>query len=112
MSQLLASDGQSIGVLASAPVLPMNSQDRFPLGIDGFDRLAVQGTLKSLLKHHSLKVSILQHSSFFMVQLSHPYMTARKTRALTIWTFVGKVMSLHFNMLYRFVIAFFPRSKH
>ena len=75
MGQLFVSGGQSIGVLASAPVLPMNSQDRFPLGIDGFDRLAVQGTLKSLLKHHSSKALVLQCSAFFIAQLSHPYMT-------------------------------------
>ena len=79
--------------------------------IDWFDLLAVQGTLKSLLQHHSSKASILQHSAFFMVQLSHPYMTTGKTIALTIWTFVGKVISLLFNMLSRFVIAFLPRSK-
>ena len=81
MSQFSASGGQSIGVLASAPVLPMNSQDRFPLGIDGFDRLAVQGTLKSLLKHHSSKTSILWCPAFFMVQLSHPYMTTGKNHS-------------------------------
>ena len=74
--------------------------------------LAVQGTLKSLLQHHSSKASILQHSAFFIVQLSHPYMSTRKTIALTIWTFVGKVMSLLFNTLFRFVIAFLSRSKH
>ena len=79
--------------------------------IDGFD-LAVQRTLKSLLQHHSLKASILQCSSFFMVQLSHPYMTTGKTIALTKWTFVGKVMSLLLNMLSRLVITFLPRSKH
>ena len=73
--------------------------------------LAVQGTLKSLLQHHSSKASILQHSAFFMVQLSHPYMTAGKTIALTRWTFVGRVMSLLFNMLSRLVITFLPRSK-
>ena len=67
--------------------------------IDWFDLLAVQGTLKSLLQHYSLKASILQHSAFFMVQLSHPYMTTGKTKALTIWTFVSKVTSLTFNML-------------
>ena len=78
---------------------------------DWFDLLAVQGTLKSLLQHHSSKASILRHSAFFMVQLSHPYMTTGKTKALTRWTFVGKVMSLLFNMLSRLVIAFFPRSK-
>ena len=75
------------------------------------DLLAVQGTLKSLLQHHSSKASVLQRSAFLMVQLSHPYMTTGKTIALTIWTFVGKVMSLLFNMLSRFVIAFLPRSK-
>ena len=79
--------------------------------IDWFDLLAVQGTLKSLLQHHSSKASILQHSAFFMVQLSHPYMTTGKTIALTIPTFAGKVMSLLFNMLSRLVIAFLPRSK-
>ena len=77
-----------------------------------FDLLAVQGTLKSLLQHHSLKASILQPSAFFILQLSHPYMTTGKTIALTRWTFVGKVMSLLSNMLSRFVIAFLPRSKH
>ena len=72
--------------------------------------LAVQGTFKSLLQHHSSKASILWHSAFFIVQLSHPYMTTGKTIFLTIWTFVGKVMSLFFNMLSRLVIAFLPRS--
>ena len=76
-----------------------------------FDLLAVQGTLKSLLQQHSLKASVLWHSAFFVVQLSPPYMTTGKTTALTRWTFVGKVMSLLFNMLSRFVIAFFPSSK-
>ena len=80
--------------------------------IDWLDLLAVQGTLKSLLLQHSAKASILQCSAFFIVQLSHPYMTTGKTIALTKWTFVGKVMSLLFNMLSRFVIAFLPRSKH
>ena len=80
--------------------------------IDWFDLLAVQGTLKRLLQHHSLKVSVLWCSAFIMVQLSHPYMTTGKTVALTIQTFVGKVMSLLFNTLSRFVIAFLPRSKH
>ena len=79
--------------------------------IDWFDLLAVQGTLKSLLQHHSSKASILWHSAFFMVQLSHPYMTTGKIIALTIWTFSSKVTSLFFNMLPMFVIAFFPRSK-
>ena len=75
------------------------------------DLLAVQGTLKGLLHHHSSKASILWHSAFFIVQLSHPYMTTGKTMALTRWTFVSKVMSLLFNMLSRFVIAFLPWSK-
>ena len=79
--------------------------------MDWFDLLAVQGTLKSLLQHHSLKASILQHSAFFIVQISHTYMTTGKTIGLTRWTFVGKVMSLHFNMLSRVVITFLPRSK-
>ena len=78
---------------------------------DWFDLLAVKGTLKSLLQHHSSKASILQRSAFLMVQPSHPYMTTEKTIALTGQTFVGKVMSLLFNMLSRFVIAFLPRSK-
>ena len=79
---------------------------------DWLDLLAVQGTLKSLLQHHSSKASILQCSGFFIVQLSHPYVTTVKTVALTRWTFVSKVMSLLFNMLSRLVIAFLPRSKH
>ena len=79
--------------------------------MDWLDLLAVQGTFKSLLQHHSSKASILQHSTFFTVQLSHPYMTTGKTIALTRRTFVGKVMSLPFNMLSRLVITFLPRSK-
>ena len=80
--------------------------------MDWLDLLAVQGTLKSLLQHHSSKPSILRCSTFFTVQLSHPYITTGKTIALTRWTFVGKVMSLLFNMLFRLLIAFFPRSNH
>ena len=80
--------------------------------MDWLNLLAVQGTLKSLLQHHSLKTSILQCSAFFTAQLSHPYMTTGKTIALTRRIFVGKVMSLLFNMLSRLVIAFLPRSKH
>ena len=79
--------------------------------MDWLDPLAVQGTLKSLLQHHSSKASILWHSAFFMVQLSHPYVTTGKTIALTTWTFVGKVMPLLFNLLSRLVITFLPRSK-
>ena len=80
--------------------------------MDWLDLLAVQGTLKSLLQHHSSKASILWYSAFFIVQLSHPYMTTGKTIGLTRWNFVGKIMSLLFNMLSRLVIAFLPRSKH
>jgi len=81
------------------------------LRVDWLDLLAVQGTLKSLLQHHSSKASVLRHSAFFIVQLSHPYMTTGKTIALTGWTFGDKVMSLLFNMLPRLVITFLPRSK-
>ena len=80
--------------------------------MDWLDLLAAQGTLKSLLQHHSAKASILWCSAFFIVQLSYPHMTAGKAKALTRWTFVGKVISLLFNMLSRLVIAFLPRSKH
>ena len=80
--------------------------------MDWLDLLAIQGILKSLLQHHSSKASILQCSAFFIVQLSHPYMTTGKTMALAVWTFVDKVMSLLFNMLSRLVITFLPRSKH
>ena len=80
--------------------------------MDWLDLLSVQGTVKSLLQHHNSKASIFRHSAFFTDQLSHPYMTTGKTIALTRWTFVGKVMSLLFNMLSRLVITFLPRSKH
>ena len=80
--------------------------------MDWLDLLAVQETLKSLLQHYSSKALVLQHSAFFMVHLSHPYMTTGKTIALTKWTFVGKVMSLLFNKQSRFVITFLPKSKH
>ena len=80
--------------------------------IDWLDLLEVQRTLKSLLQHHSSKASFLQHSAFFIVQLSHPYMTIGKSIALTTWTFPGKVMSLVFSMLSRLAITFLPRSKH
>ena len=105
VSWLFMSGGQVIGASASASVLPMNIQDLFPLEL-----LAVQGTLKSLLQHHSSKTSVLQPSAFFIVQLSHPYMTTGKTRALTKRPLL--VMSLLFNMLSRLVISFLPRSKH
>ena len=112
MSQFFKSGGQSISVSASASVLPMNIQNWFPLGLTDLISLQYKGTHKSLLQHHSSKPSILWHSAFFIVQISHPYMTTGKTIALTKWTFVGKVMSLLFNMLSRLVIAFLPRSKH
>ena len=94
-------------------ISPSNEYSRLiSFRMDRFDLLAGQGTLKSLLQHHSSKASILQCSYFFMVQLSHPYMTTGKTIALTRWTILGKVMSLLFNMLSRLVITFHPRSKH
>ena len=112
MGQFFTSGGQSIGTSASASVLPMKYSGLISFRMDWLDLFAVQGTLKSLLQHHSSKASILQCSAFFMVQLSHPYMTTEKTIALTRWTFVGKVMSLLFNMLSRLDIAFLPRTKH
>ena len=111
MSQHFAWGGQNIGVSASVSVLPMNTQDWSPTGWTGWISLAVQGTLKSLLQHHSSKASILQHSAFFTVQISRSYMTIGKTIALTRRTFVGKVMSLLFNMLFSLVITFLPRTK-
>ena len=110
MSQLFASGGQSIGVSASASVLPMQIQDWFPLGLPSLIALQSKGC-SSLLQHHSSKASIFQHSTCFIVQLSYPYMTTGKTIALTRWTFVNKVMPLLFNMLSMFVIAFLPRCK-
>ena len=97
----------------SFSISPSNEHPRLiSFRMDWLDLLAVQGTLKSLLQHHRSKASILQHSAFLIVQLSHPYMTAGKTIALTRQNFVDKVMSLLFNMLSRLVITFFPRSKH
>ena len=101
-----------IGVSASASVFAMNIQDWFPLGLIGWISLQSKGLSKSLLQHRCSKASILWSSAFSMVLLSHPYMTTGKTVALTRWTFVGKVMSLLFNMLSRLVMAFLPRSKH
>ena len=96
----------------SFSISPSNEYSgRISFRMDWFDLLAVQGTLKSLLQHHSIKASVPCHSAFFIVQLSHPYMTTGKTIALTRRTFVGKVMSLVFNMLSRLVITFLPRSK-
>ena len=94
----------------STSVLQMNTQDWFPFWIDWFDLLAVQGTLKSLPQHHSSKSSFLLCSAFFIVQLSHLYMTTGETIALTTWTFVGKVMSLLFSILSRLVTDFLPRN--
>ena len=112
MSQFFTSGVQSIAVSASTSVLPMNIQDwGNHFRMDWMDPLAVQGTLKSLLQHHTSKASILWCSAFFIVQLSHPYMTTGKTTPLTRWTIVGKIMSLLFNMLSRLVIIFLPRSK-
>ena len=111
MSRFFASGSQSIGISTSASVLPMNIQDWFPLGWTGLISVQSKGLSKSLLQHHSSKVSILRHSAFFMVQLSHPYMTTGKTIAWTRRTFIGKVTSLLFNMPSRLVIAFLPRSK-
>ena len=107
ISQFFASGGQSIGVPASTSVLPMNIQDLFPLWLTG---LILQS--KGLLQHPSSKASILWLSAFFTVKPSYPYMTSGKTIALTRWTFVGKAMSLLFNMLSGLVITFLPRSKH
>ena len=109
MSQLFASGGQSTGASASALVLPMNIQGWFPLGLTGLISLLSE-TLKGFLQHHSSKASVLWCSAFFMVQLSHLYMTNRKAIALTIWTLAGKVMSLLFNMLSMLAIVFLSRS--
>ena len=112
MSQLFASGGQSIGVF-SFSTSPSNEYSGLTsFRMDWLDLLAVQETLKSLLQHHSSKASVLQCSAFFIVQLSHPYMTTGKTIALTRWIFVGKVMSLLLNMLSTLVITLLPRSKH
>ena len=112
MSQLFASGGQRIGVSASASVFPIEYSGLIYFRMDWLDLLTVQGTLKTLLQHHTSEASILQCSACFMVQLSHPYMTTRKTIALTRQTLVGKVISLLFNMLSSLVITFLPRSKH
>ena len=112
MSQLFTSGGQSVKSF-SFTISPSNEYSGLiPFRMDWLDLLAVQGTLKNLLQNHSSKASILWCSAFFMVWFSHPSMTTGKTIALTIWTFVSKVMSLLFNMLSRLVITFLPRSKH
>ena len=110
MSQFFASSGQST---RSFSISPSNEESGLIFfRMDWLDLPAVQGILKSLLQHHSSKASILRCSAFFTVQLSHPYMTTGKIIALTRWTFVGKVMSLLFNILSRLVTALLPRSKH
>ena len=110
VSQLFTSGGQSIGVSAQASVLPMNIQEWFPVGLIGW--ISLQSKVHSrVFSNTTVQNSILQCSAFFIVQLSHPYMTTGKTTALTRWTFVGKVMSLLFNMLSRLIIAFLSRSK-
>ena len=111
MSQFFTSGGPSIGSF-SFSISPYNEYSGLiSFRMDWLDLPAIQGTLKSLLQHPSWKASVLWHSAFFTVQLSHPYMTTGKTIALTRWTFVSKVMSLLFNMLSRLVTAFLPRSK-
>ena len=110
VSQLFAWGGQNIGSFSFSISLSNEHSGLISFRMDWLDLLAVQGTLKSLLQHHSSKASILRRSAFFTVQLSHPYMTTGRTIALTRWTFVGKVMSLLLNMLSRLVITF-PRSK-
>ena len=108
LSQLFASGGQSIGVSASTSVPPMNTQDWSPLGWTGWISLQSKGLSRVF---SNATVQKHQHSAFFIIQLSHPYMTTGKTITLTRWTFVGKVMSLLFNVLFMLVITFFPRSK-
>ena len=112
MNQLFTSGGQSIWVSVSASVFPMSIQDWFSLRRDCLDLLAVQWMLKSLLQQHSSTASILRCAAMFILQLAHLCMTTRITIALTRWIFIGKVMSLLFNMLSRFIIDFLPRSKH
>ena len=111
-SQFFTSGGQSTWSFSFTISSSNEYSGLISFRIDWFDLLAVQGTLKSLLQHHSSKVSILWHSAFLIVQLSYPYMTTGKTSGLTRRTFIGKVMSLLFNMLSRLVIAFLPRSKN
>ena len=111
MSQLFTSGGQSIGVSASISVLPMNTQDWSPLGWTGWISLQSKGLSRVFSNTTVQKYQFFRRSAFFIVQLSHPYLTTGKTTALTRRTFVGKVMSLLFNMLSRLVIAFLPRSK-
>ena len=111
MNRLFAVGSQSIGSSASTSVLPMNIQDWFPLGLTGLISLLSTRTLRSLLLYHNSKASVVWCSALFMVQLSHPYTAIGKTIRLTLQIFVGRVMSLPFNTLSRFVIAFLLRSK-
>ena len=111
-NRFFASSGKNIRASASASALPVNIQGWFTLGLTCLISCSPGDSQESFLQHHSSGVSVLQCSAFFMVQLSHPYMATGKTIALTRWTFVGIVMSLLFNMLSMFVIAFLPRSKH
>ena len=111
MSQLFTSGGLSIGAFSFSISASSEYSGLICFRMGWFDLLAVQRTLKSLLQHHSSKASILWSSAFFIVQLSHPYTSTEKAIALTRWTSVGKVMSMLFHMLSRFVIAFLPRSK-
>ena len=111
ISQFFTSGSQSIGA-STFSISPSNEYSQLiSFRIDWFCLLSVQGTLKSLFQHHNSKASVIQCSAFFMIQLSHPYMATRKTIALTRWTFVGRVVSLFFNMLSRLIIDFLPRSK-
>ena len=111
MSQFSASGGKNIGVSASTLVFLMNIQDRFPLGWTAWISLLSKGLSRVFSNTAVQKHQFSRHSAFFIVQLSHSYMTTGKTKVLARWTFVGKVMSLLFNMLSRLVITFFPRSK-
>ena len=111
MSWLFTPGGQNIGASVSAISLSKEYSGLISFRTNWVDLLAVQGTLKSLLQHHSSKASTHQRSAFFIVQLSHPYMTTGKTIVLIRWTFVSKVMSLLFNMLFGLIITFLPRSK-
>ena len=112
MTQLFTSGGQSVGCFSFNISPSSEYSGLISFRMDWLDLLAVQGNFKSLLQHHRSKASVLWHSAFFIVQLSHPYMTTGKTIALSRWTFVGKVVSLLFNMLSRLVITFLPRSKY
>ena len=112
MSQLFTSGGQGYWSFSFSIRPSSEYSGLISFRMDWLDLPTIQGTPKSLLQHHSSKASILQCSDFFVVQVSHPYMTTGKTIALTRWTFVGKVMSLFFNTLSRLVIAFLPRSEH